>query len=134
MSTIKEFNSNTMTRAAFFGMIRASLRRSSRYWKPILECKKDARRKYNGNNKRQKWEYKCNFCKKHFPDKEVQVDHIIPCGRLNDFDDLPNFVRILFSEKDNFQVLCKNCHLQKTEKEKNNGGKSIKIQRRKAKV
>ena len=38
-------NAGTMTEAAFWSMIRSALRQKSRWWKPIAECKKLARRK-----------------------------------------------------------------------------------------
>ena len=111
---IKEFASGTMSRAAFFSMIRSALRRKSMYWKPISECKEKSRRAYKGSNTRQKWEYKCNKCKKWFPDKRIVVDHITPAGELNDFNDLSSFVKNLFCEVDGLQVLCKECHDKKT--------------------
>lgn len=49
--------------------------------------------------------------------KEVEVDHIVPCGTLKCVEDLPGFVTRLFCEADGFQVLCKaNCHSKKTRK------------------
>lgn len=120
--TEKPFNNGTMSKAAFFGMLRSKLRMASRWWKPIAEAKKLARRPYKGDNKRQKWEYQCNHCKKWFNDKEVAVDHKIPAGSLNDFNDLPGFTERLFCEVDGLQILCNNgptsCHQIKTQKEK----------------
>jgi 5-methylcytosine-specific restriction endonuclease McrA len=120
--------SGTMTEAAFWSFIRSALRQKSRWWKPIQMVKLKARRKYSGPNKRQKYEYKCNKCKKWFPDKQINVDHICPAGSLNSAQDLPQFVERLFSEEDNLQVLCSTCHDKKTLKELNNGkNKSKKI-------
>ena len=118
VETKKEFNNGTMTSAAFFGMIRSALRNRSRFWKPITQCKNNARRKYNGPNKRMRWEYQCNKCKKWFNATSVSVDHIKPVGTLTKFEDLPNFVRNLFCEAQNLQCLCKGCHDKKTSKEK----------------
>lgn len=112
--TERPFNNGTMTRAGFFGWIRSALRARSRYWKPVAEAKKRAKRKYTGTNKRQKFEYQCNECKNWFPDKEIHVDHIVPAGQLNSFDDLPGFVQRLFCEVDGLQCLCKTCHDRKT--------------------
>lgn len=117
----KPFNNGTMSKAAFFGSIRATLRNSSRWWKPISEAKKLAKRAYKGPNKRQKWEYQCNICKGWFTDKEVAVDHIVEAGSLKDYNDLPAFVKNLFCEVDGLQVLCNkrldgkdSCHILKT--------------------
>jgi hypothetical protein len=111
-------NAGTMTESMFWSMIRSALRQKSRWWKPIGECKKLARRVYKGKNKRQKWEYLCNKCKQWYKSDQVNVDHIEPAGSLNCSNDLPSFVDTLFCEQDNLQVLCKTCHDQKTQLEK----------------
>lgn len=116
--TPKIRNSNTMTESAFWSFIRSGLRQKSRYWKPITECKQKSRRKYNGPNKRQKFEYQCNQCKNWFAEKNINVDHIIPAGSLNCAQDLPGFVERLFCEAKDLQVLCSNCHNIKSKKDK----------------
>ena len=117
--TIKPRNAGTMTEPAFWSFIRSTLRQKSRWWKPILIAKEKAKRKYEGFNKKQKYEYQCNCCKKWFPAKEINVDHIIPAGNLQSAKDLPGFVERLFCEVDNLQVLCTDCHDVKTKKESN---------------
>jgi len=112
-------NAGTMTESAFWSFIRSALRQKSRWWKPILQCKYEARRPYKGPNKRQKFEYLCNSCGKWFPEKKINVDHIHPAGSLNCAADLPGFVERLFCEVDNLQVLCEKCHDEKTKLEKN---------------
>lgn len=77
-----------------------------------------AKRKYEGENKRQKFEYMCNECKLHYQQKEVQVDHIIPLGALKRYEDLPGFVERLFVGVEGLQVLCSTCHQTKTNKER----------------
>jgi hypothetical protein len=110
-------NAGTMTEAAFWSMIRSALRQKSRWWKPIAECKKLARRVSKSKNKRQKWQYQCNKCKKWYKSDEVNVDHIEQAGSLRTYDDLPKFVETLFCEQENLQVLCKCCHDEKTKLE-----------------
>lgn len=111
-------NSKTMTESAFWSFIRSALRQKSRWWKPITECKQKARRPYKGPNKRQKFEYQCKSCEQWFPDKKVNVDHIVPAGTLRTAADLPGFVERLFCEIDGLQVLCSTCHDKKTKSEK----------------
>ena len=112
--------SNTLTESGFWGMIRSTLRQKSRWWLPIAETKKEARRAYTGTNKRQKWEYQCKKCKKWFPEKEIEVDHIIEAGSLRNGDDVKDFIERLFCEKNGLQVLCKDgCHREKTNSLKN---------------
>jgi len=110
-------NAGTMTEAAFWSMIRSALRQKSRWWKPIAECKKLARRINKSKNKRQKWEYQCKKCSKWYKSDQVNVDHIEQAGSLRSYDDLPGFVETLFCEQDNLQVLCKSCHDEKTKLE-----------------
>ena len=117
--TPKTRNAGSMTESAFWSFIRSALRQKSRWWKPITQCKMQSRRPYKGPNKRQKFEYQCNYCKNWFPDKEVNVDHIIPAGTLTCANDLPGFVERLFVEVDGLQVLCTTCHNKKTKQEKN---------------
>jgi len=123
----KTRNSGTLSESAFWSFIRSALRQKSRWWKPIAECKAKAKRVYNGPIKRQKFEYQCNQCKNWFPDKQVNVDHIIPAGTLMCSNDLPGFVERLFCEVGNLQVLCSICHNKKTqdEKEKNKNKKDL---------
>ena len=109
----KPRNSGTMTESAFWGWIRSALRNRSVYWKPKQECLQKAKRKNQSANKRLKWEYQCNICKKWFPQKEVEVDHIIECGSFNR-ETAGEFINNLFCEIDNLQAICKNCHKKKT--------------------
>lgn len=115
----KTRNNGTMTESAFWSFIRSGLRQKSRWWKPITQCKLNAKRTYKGPNKRQKFEYQCNSCKKWFAEKNINVDHVLPAGSLNCANDLPGFVERLFCETDNLQVLCSGCHNTKTQNEKN---------------
>lgn len=105
-----------MTEAGFWGFIRSGLRSKSSRWPPKFEVLKDARRTVTG--KRHRYEYQCAHCNEWYKQKEVQVDHIVPCGTLKSFDDLPAFVEKLFCEKDGLQVLCKGCHQVVTNEER----------------
>jgi len=113
----KHRNANTQSEAAFWGSVRSALRRAFRYWKPATQAKMEARRRYEGSNKRQRWEYKCAACRDWHADKNVQIDHIIPVGSLKSGDDLKGFLERLTPE-DGFQILCRPCHQTKTNKER----------------
>jgi 5-methylcytosine-specific restriction endonuclease McrA len=108
----------TMTEPAFWSFIRSALRQKSRWWAPITQVKLAARRDYTGPNKRQKFEYLCKECKAYFPEKEINVDHMIPAGALNSGADLEGFVNRLFCEGEHLQVLCETCHNVKTQLER----------------
>ena len=115
---IKTRNAGTMSESAFWLFIRSGLRQKSMWWKPITQCKLEAKRVYKGTNKRQKFEYQCNECKNWYQEKLINVDHIQPAGSLNCANDLPAFVERLFCETDNLQILCSSCHDKKTKKER----------------
>jgi hypothetical protein len=102
----------------FFGFIRSALRSKMSRWMPKIAAKMKARRPYNGSNKQQKWEYFCVSCEGWFPDKEVEMNHIIEAGSLRSFDDLPEFVERLFCNEDGFECLCKPCHKRLTQEQR----------------
>lgn len=120
---IKTRNAGTMTEAGFWSFIRAALRQKSRWWKPITKVKMASRRAYKGPLKRQKYEYQCNHCKKWFPEKNINVDHLKPAGSLNCAEDLPGFVERLFCEEQGLQLLCVQCHDKKSKEEMINRNK-----------
>lgn len=103
-------NGGQWTEARFFGFIRTALRQAFQKWGPKHEAKKAAKVAYNT--------YQCAACDGWFGTKEVEVDHIVPAGRLSAFDDLPGFVERMFCEREGFQVLCKTCHQAKTANER----------------
>ena len=117
----------TLTESAFWSLIRSTLREKSRYWKPVSVCRNNARRKYEGTNRKQKYEYQCNYCKKWYPATQINVDHIIPVGNLTCSEDLSGFVNRLFVEVDSLQILCKDCHDVKTKEENDGREKKRKI-------
>ena len=99
------------TEAKFFGFIRSALRSASIRWPPKADALRDSRIPYMGvDNPRQKWQYPCHQCGEWFMGKEVQADHIVPCGSLRCFADLPGFVERMFCEQEGFRILCKPCH------------------------
>lgn len=116
-STVLSRNSGTMTEYEYMLKIREALRRAFRYWKPMMEALNLARRPAV-NKGRLKWEYQCAHCHGWFSRKEVQIDHIIPCGSLIKLEDLPLFITRLTPETaDAFQVLCKPHHKKKTKED-----------------
>jgi len=61
------------------------------------------------------WVYECAHCKRAFKGSEVQIDHIVPTGRLLSFEDIPVFLESLLREDViEYQLLCKPCHQIKT--------------------
>jgi 5-methylcytosine-specific restriction endonuclease McrA len=113
-------NGNTWTESKYWGGIRSALRRTFRFnWVPVKVCLESARRKYVGPNKLQKWEFRCATCGDFFMRREVEVDHITPCGSLRGPGDVAPFLARLHCESpDGYQVICKKCHKKKTAEER----------------
>jgi 5-methylcytosine-specific restriction endonuclease McrA len=118
MRGVKNKAGNTWTTARYFSFIRSALRQAWRKYPVKFQVLNEAKRPYEGTDKRTKFVYQCNECKELFKGSEVQVDHIKPAGSLKDYTDLPAFVENLFCEADNLQVLCKACHDVKTKEER----------------
>lgn len=105
------------------------LRRLSMKWPPRNKAKNKDRREYYRTKKdgtkynKPNYEYQCNSCKKWFPDKDIQLDHVIPVVDPKDTEKyteeefIGKFAVSLLCYEDNFQNLCKPCHDIKTEKE-----------------
>lgn len=104
--------------AKFFSFIRSALRAAWSRWPPKYQLLAKAKRKYEGPNKRLKWEFQCNECKLYYPQKEISVDHINPAGTLRSFEDIGSFCERLFVGEDKLQVLCSGCHNIKTAQER----------------
>ena len=111
----KPFAGGTWSKARYFGFIRSNLRRAR--WPVKYQVLTSRRRSYSGANKRQKFEYQCAICEDWRMQKNIQVDHIIPCGSLNCYEDLPGFVERLFCEAEGMRILCKECHKKVTNEE-----------------
>ena len=100
--------------AKFWSFVRSGLRRKWIMWPPRFLAIQKSRRAVVGQ--RHKWEVKCAKCKKWWKLNEVQVDHKEPVGTLQNYDDLPAFVRRLFVAVDKLRILCKGCHTKITNK------------------
>jgi hypothetical protein len=100
----------------FWSFIRSGLRAKWQRFPSRYAVLAAAKRDYKGDNPRQKYEFKCAKCKKHFPQKEVEVDHIEPVGQLKGWDDLVPFVQKLFVGVEKLRVVCKPCHYTITQK------------------
>jgi hypothetical protein len=105
-----------------WGIIRSLLRRAWMRDPERFAVLNDAKTKRpnKSDNKRLKWEHKCNICKKWFPAKEISVDHITPCGTFLKDEHWKTFGPALFCSRTKLQKACKGCHNIKTKQERNN--------------
>lgn len=103
------------TESSYFTYIRGCLRRA---WNnnPIkIQLLKEQRKQIpNPNPKGKKstvWGATCSICKQDFVMKDIQVDHIVPAGKLQKIEDIQGFVeRLLCITKDDLRIVCRHCN------------------------
>ena len=136
-------NGGTWTEAKYWSTLRSHVRNAFRYWIPMKQAKEAARRLNQSGfttktGKLVKWEYQCAICNQWFPEHHwvvspdkgealwkpaIEMDHIVPAGRFNCDEDVLKFLHNLTDEDVSaYQCLCKKCHHEKTQSEKNNRG------------
>ena len=108
------------------GFIIGVLRAGHKRWPFKYEVKNEAKteKKVNPDSGRLAQFYLCSLCSQEFTNKEVEVDHIIPViDQTVGFVDWDTYIQRLFSPKENYQLVCKSCHLAKSNLEKKKKGK-----------
>lgn len=114
-------NNGEWTAARFNSFVKSALRSASQRWPPKYKALKKASvgKKINWKTARLAQHFKCASCNKEFPQKEVQVDHIVPIiDPIKGFTSWDDVIKNMFCEEDNLQVLCKGCHQIKSTAEK----------------
>lgn len=101
------------------GFITSVIRKGFTRWPPKYEVLNAAKRgkRTNVSTGRIAEHYQCNACKKEFPSREVEVDHINPVVSNSGFSTWDEFINNLFCEASNLQVICKDCHKKKSKLE-----------------
>lgn len=112
-------NGGWETEAEHMAKIRSALRGVSRFWKPALKALEGACRPYTGANKRIKKEYQCVNCSMWYVRAKVEINHVVPCGTLKCYNDVPQFLTNMFVENSKgYEVLCKECHKLETKQQR----------------
>lgn len=129
-------NGGKWTEARYKGFVISLLRAGTRKWPPKYETLNEAKtkKKINKATGRLAQHYRCNGCKKEFPLKSVQVDHIEPVVAQDGFASWDVFIDRLFCEKENLQTLCIGCHKTKTLKERSGNQKRTRVRRQNPEV
>jgi len=125
----KPYNDGTWTEGRFNSFIKSTLRSGSQRWPPKYKALNEAKqgKKINVSSGRLAEHYRCAACKGSFPAKEIQVDHILPViDPVVGFITWDDVVKRMFCEKENFQILCRSCHKEKTDLEKQQSQERIK--------
>ena len=104
--------------------IRSGLRQAfirSKYKSEYLDKFKQTIPRYTKSGKLHKtpWvKYQCEECKELFKSDEINVDHIDKIGSFKTAEDIREFFFRIWCSYDNLQVLCVQCHDDKTAEEK----------------
>lgn len=125
----KPYNDGTWTEGRFNSFIKSTLRSGSQRWPPKYKALNEAKqgKKINASSGRLAEHYRCAACKGSFPAKEIQVDHITPViDPIIGFVSWDDVVKRMFCEQENFQILCRECHQEKTKLEKQQSQERIK--------
>ena len=105
-------------------LIRGALRQAyhmSDHYKAFLESRRLEIPKYRKNGSRALRDavrYQCDYCKDIFPQSDIDIDHKIPIGKFNSLDEISDFAARVYCSYDNLQVLCGECHNEKTRRDR----------------
>lgn len=115
----KTRNGETWTEARFHSFVKGGLRSASQRWPPKYSVLNEActGQKINHNTGRLAKHYRCSNCGFDFPQKQVEVDHVVPVIGPEGFVSWDMVVERMFCEKDKLAVLCKPCHKIKSKQE-----------------
>ncbi len=120
---LRKYNSDKWTLARFNSFIKSGLRSLSRKWPPKYEVRKKAwieRGIYKcAGYKKRAHKVRVTVIEKNKRVNNVFVDHIVPIvDPIKGFTSWDSIVERMFCEKENLQVLCKQCHKGKTNDER----------------
>jgi len=117
----KPYNGGTWTEGRFNSFIKSTLRSGSQRWPPKYKSLGDAKqgKRINQATGRLAEHYRCATCGEDFPAKNIQVDHIHPViDPAVGFTTWDDVIKRMFCEQKDFQILCRECHKEKTNLEK----------------
>ena len=117
----RKYNDGEWTEARFRAFIISALRAHMKRFPPKWKALKAAMvgKRINKRTGRQAEHYLCASCGDFFVARDVQVDHIDPVVSPEEgFQDWWTYFNRLYCEADNLQVLCKQCHKDKTNAER----------------
>jgi len=103
-------------RAFILSVLRSGSRRWPPKWRTLLEAQTE--KKINPKTKRLAQFYRCNVCKKEFPKKDIEVDHIKPIIPKEGFTSWDSVINNMYCDGTNLQAICIGCHKKKTKKER----------------
>lgn len=115
------YNDGEWTEARYRAFVISALRAYMKRFPPKWKALKAAMvgKKINKRTGRLAEHYLCASCGGFFVARDVQVDHIDPVVSPEEgFQDWWTYFNRLYCEADNLQVLCKQCHKEKTNAER----------------
>jgi hypothetical protein len=115
----KTRNNGEWTEARYRSFVKSALRSASQRWPPKYQVLNAAYigQKINKSSGRMAKHYECKKCQQHFPQKEVEVNHITPVVPTSGFDSWDGVIERMFCEGHGLEVVCKPCHKLITKQE-----------------
>lgn len=115
----KTRNGGEWTESRYHSFVKGGLRSASQRWPPKYRALAEAcvGQQVNPKSGRLAKFYRCNICHECFPQKDVEVNHIIPVIPITGFDSWDGVIERLFCEQDKLEVACKPCHKSVTKSE-----------------
>lgn len=115
----KPYNGGEWTTARYNSFIKGGLRSISQRWPPKYRvlAKAYVGTKTNAATGRMAKHFLCNSCSGHFPQKLVEVNHVVAVIPPSGFDSWDGVIRRMFCEEIDLEVLCKPCHKSITQQE-----------------
>lgn len=104
----------TWTEARWWNFVRGVQRMGFKRYPAKYMCLEAASRPYTGTDKRTKKEYRCAVCQEWFKKKDVEVDHMDAAGSFTSDEHVLGFLKRLFCEPEDLQIVCKPCHKEIT--------------------
>lgn len=103
------------TQSEFYVWLRGLLRRG---WskhplrvQKIVSSRFKVDKKFKNGKTTKVWHCKCEMCGTSGPQKDFEVDHIVPAGSLRCYEDILGFLeRLLYIGDKDLRIVCKECN------------------------
>lgn len=112
--TVKPYNSGQWSEARYRSFIMSALRKA--HWPVKYEALKLSRdgKMINPDTGKKCNAHTCPICKERNIESNMAIDHVQPIIPVTGHDSYDSIIERLLCELDGFQVICKDCHQEKS--------------------
>lgn len=112
-----------VTEKNYLSKVRSALRGLSMSWWLKHKYLESIKIQYTGPDKRIKYLYPCEMCLEQIVRGKGEVNHRVPCGKLESKEQIVQYIIKMFVDEKGWQFLCKPCHLSITNEQRKRGWK-----------